>query len=469
MAGSMRQRFERAEDERLAPCALRSSEATRRYPIEDAGRAFDYRSNFQRDRDRIVYSRAFRRLRQKAQVGILPAYEDHRRNRLTHSLEVAQLARTIGRALALNEDLIEAIALGHDLGQPPFGPSGVRALDDLLAGRLDGRGGPGLQDLGGFRHSWQSLRVIDRIEKRYDHPGLNLTDPVREGILKCGGGDPPPFEQPVGVRIGLPPLFETQVVGLADRIAAALHDLDDALQAGVIEIQQVDRLAAVRELKKKLGASFPARASRFMKANAIHRGLVHMLVTGVILSGQRSLARWTERHEVRRAEDFRSVRDEAVRGDEVGLSPSGRRMLQDIEGFLEARVRRGFAADQIEARGRRVILGIFAAYHADPTLLDDHLLLRYKEIGGVRYLRDLPRAMRESEIATRYRRDPRFVRLLADHLAAMTDAFAVTEHARLVEMAAIPVPSAEQLKREISRRSRQRRGGAESGCEPRVR
>jgi hypothetical protein len=96
-------------------------------------------------------------------------------------------------------------------------------------------------------------------------------------------------------------------------------------------------------------------------------------------------------------------------------------------------------------------------------------LLRYKEIGGVRYLRDLPRAMRDSEIATRYRRDPRFVRLLADHLAAMTDAFAVTEHARLVEMAAIPVPSAEQLKREISRRSRQRRGGAESGCEPRVR
>lgn len=124
MAESMRQRLERAEGERLAPYALRSREATRRYRIQDEGRAFDYRSQFQRDRDRIVYSRAFRRLRQKAQQGILPAYEDHRRNRLTHTLEVAQLARTVGRALDLNEDLIEAIALGHDLGQPAFGSAG---------------------------------------------------------------------------------------------------------------------------------------------------------------------------------------------------------------------------------------------------------------------------------------------------------------------------------------------------------
>jgi dGTPase len=186
MAESMRRRLELAEEERLAPYALRSSEATRRFPIEDDGRAFDYRSQFQRDRDRIVYSRAFRRLRQKAQAGILPAYEDHRRNRLTHTLEVAQLARTIGRALSLNEDLVEAVALGHDLGQPPFGPAGVRALDDILTGRLDGQGGPGLGDLGGFWRSWQGLRVVDHLEKRYEHPGLNLTDPVREGILKSG-------------------------------------------------------------------------------------------------------------------------------------------------------------------------------------------------------------------------------------------------------------------------------------------
>ena len=182
MAESMRRRLERAEEERLAPYAQSSAEATRRHPIEDEGRAFDYRTDFQRDRDRIVYSRAFRRLRQKAQTGILPAYEDHRRNRLTHTLEVTQLARTIGRALSLNEDLVEAVALGHDLGQPPFGPAGEGALDDLMSGRLDGRGGAGLGDLGGFWHAWQGVRVVDRLEKRYDHPGLNLTDIVREGI-----------------------------------------------------------------------------------------------------------------------------------------------------------------------------------------------------------------------------------------------------------------------------------------------
>ncbi|HJQ98201.1 MAG TPA: HD domain-containing protein, partial [Candidatus Polarisedimenticolaceae bacterium] len=172
MPESTRKALEREEDRRLAPHALRSADATRQRPLEDDGRAFDYRLAYQRDRDRIVTSRAFRRLRQKAVAGILPAYEDHRRNRLTHTLEVTQVARTIGRALALNEDLIEAIALAHDLGQPPFGPAGERALDDLLAGRLDGRGGPGLGDLGGFSKSEQALRVVDLLEKRYEHPGL---------------------------------------------------------------------------------------------------------------------------------------------------------------------------------------------------------------------------------------------------------------------------------------------------------
>ncbi len=166
MAESMRKSLEKSEDERLAPYALRSSDAARRFPIEDDGRAFDYRTAYQRDRDRVVYSRAFRRLRHKAVAGILPAYEDHRRNRLTHTLEVAHVARTIGRALALNEDLIEAIALAHDLGQPPFGPTGERALDELLSGRRDGRGGPGLADLGGFDAAWQGfLRYFLK-----DHP-----------------------------------------------------------------------------------------------------------------------------------------------------------------------------------------------------------------------------------------------------------------------------------------------------------
>jgi dGTPase len=447
MAESMRQRLERAEDDRLAPWAARAVGVTRRYRIEDDGRAFDYRTQFQRDRDRIVYSRAFRRLRQKAQTGILPAYEDHRRNRLTHTLEVAQLARTIGRALTLNEDLIEAVALAHDLGQPPFGPAGERALNDLMSGRLDGRGGPGLGDLGGFWRSWQGLRVVDRLEKRYEHPGLNLTDPVREGIFKSGGDERVPPEKLDAVRDSHPRPFEVQVVVLADRLASALHDLDDALQSGAVGLEAVERLGVVRELKRKLGRRYRPVASRFMKTNAIHRGLTHLLVTGAILTSGRALRRWAERHQVIDHESFLGARD-GIRGNEIALSPAARRLLEELEGFVERRVHRNFEADRVDGRGRRVLLGLLAAYHADPTVLEPHVLLRFKEIAGVRYLRDLPRDGIESEVQRRYRRDPRFVRLLADHLAAMTDAYALAEHARLLEMGAIPIPSVEQMRRE---------------------
>jgi dGTPase len=446
MANSVRQRLEK-DEARLVPYAVRAAGATRRHALDDEGRAFDYRTSFQRDRDRIVYSRAFRRLRQKAQAGILPAYEDHRRNRLTHTLEVAQLARTIGRALGLNEDLIEAVALGHDLGQPPFGPAGVGALDDLLAGRLDGRGGPGHGDLGGFSSSHQALRVVDRLEKRYEHPGLNLTDAVREGILKCGTDSGWPPEDPLGLRRGLAPPFEVQAVAVADRIAAALHDLDDALQSGQLALEAVERLRVVRELRRKLGARWRAKASRFVKANAIHRGLIHLLVTDTIVASHTRLQRFAERHAVTSPRSFERVRDAAVAADEIALSPACARLLSELESFLETQVRRGFAADQVDARGRRVVLGLVAAYHVDPTLLEPHVLLRFKEVAGLRYLRDLPRSAVVAE-AVRYGRDPRFLRIVADYVAGMTDTFALTEHGRLLEMGAVPIPSVEQLHRE---------------------
>ena len=449
MAESMRTRMERDEDERLAAHAVRSADATRRHAVPVEGRGFDYRTGFQRDRDRVVYSRAFRRLRQKAQLGILPDYEDHRRNRLTHTLEVTQLARTVGRALRLNEDLVEAVSLAHDLGQPPFGPAGELALDDLLAGRLDGHGGTGLGDLGGFRHTVQGLRVVDLLEKRYKHPGLNLSDPVREGILKSGPiPGPRPVPDDAGLRPGLAPAFEVQAVLLADRIATALHDLDDALQSRVVEPVQVERLPAVGVLRRRLGRSYPTRAGRFMKANAIHRGLVHLLVTDAIVASERRLDEWADRYGVSDPERFREVRDEAVRGDEIAAAPTGARMLDEIEDFLESRVRRGYDADRVAGWGRRVLLGLFAAYLADPTLLEDHVLLRFKQSAGGRFLRDLPRSRVEAELTNRYRRNPRFVRLLVDHLAAMTDAYAMTEHRRLLEMGAVPIPGAEQLRRE---------------------
>ncbi|MDH3628120.1 MAG: HD domain-containing protein [Acidobacteriota bacterium] len=446
MADSVRQRFEQEEDARLAIYAWRSADADRRMPVENEGRLYDYRSRFQRDRDRVVYSRAFRRLRQKAQAGMLPEYEDHRRNRLTHTLEVTQLARTVARALRLNEDLVEAIGLAHDLGQPPFGPVGTRALDDIVGGRLDGRGGPGLGDLGGFRRSWQSLRVVDSLEKRYDHPGLNLTDPVREGVVKCAPvPDPPPWES-LGLRRGCGVHLEGQVVRVADRIATALHDLDDGLQSGQLELSRVERLDSVRQLRRKLGDRYPSRGSRFARINSLHRGFVHLLVTGAVVASGRRLKRLIADQEIESAEQLSTVRDEIIDGTEIRLPPSARRVLEQIEQFLEGRVRSTREADQVEATGRRVILGLFAAYWSDPTLLDDHVLLRFREATGVRYLRDIPRERRAGEIREVYQQGSQYVTVLIDHLAAMTDTYAVREHRRLLSMAAVPIPGAERLR-----------------------
>ena len=162
------------------------------------------------------------------------------------------------------------------------------------------------------------------------------------------------------------------------------------------------------------------------------------------------LERFATQHAIGDHERFLAVRDEAVRGDEIALPQPAARVLEEIEGFLAAHVHRGRRADQIEAQGKRILVGLFAAYQADPTLLDDHVLIRFKQISGTPYLRDVPRERVEGLVRDRYRNDSRFIRLLADHLAAMTDTFAVAEHGRLAEIGAVPIPSAEQLRREQS-------------------
>jgi dGTPase len=246
----------------------------------------------------------------------------------------------------------------------------------------------------------------------------------------------------------LPPLFEVQAVILADRIGGVLQEFDDALQAGVVDVARVERLRAVARLKGKLGDRYPCRAGKFMKRNVLHRGLLHLLVTGAVVGSARALGRWAERHAVESPGAFRKVRDETVRGDEVDAPPEVRAMIDEVDGFLEARVRRTRDADRVDRRGRHVLLGLFGAYHSDPLLLDDHVLLRFKEIAGVRFLRDLPRSQVERQVGERYRSDARFIRLLADHLASMTDAYALDEHAKLMKMGAIPIPAAERLRSE---------------------
>ncbi len=210
------------EEVLLAPLACRSRDAHRRQPEAEADP--ELRTPFQRDRDRIIHSKSFRRLMHKTQVFIVPT-GDHVRTRLTHTLEVAQIARTIGRALGLNEDLIEAIGMGHDLGHTPFGHAGERALALMVPG---------------FRHNEQSLRIVDKLEK--DGKGLNLTEQVRDGILRHSKSR----SSLTGEMAGTPATLEAKVLKIADGVAYLNHDLDDAIRAG--EISATDVPADVNEV-----------------------------------------------------------------------------------------------------------------------------------------------------------------------------------------------------------------------------
>src|SRR4051812_19145766 len=205
VAPAFRERIERLEDGSLSPFATRSYPALRDRHEEDSG----HRTPFQRDRDRIVHCKAFRRLKHKTQVFISPE-GDHYRTRITHTLETCGIARNVARALGLNEDLTEAIALGHDLGHPPFGHVGEEVLDQCVRERYGER----------FRHNHHSLRVVERLER--DGEGLNLTEQVREGILRHTGTEEPPST------------LEGRIIRLVDRIAYINHDIDDALRAGVL-------------------------------------------------------------------------------------------------------------------------------------------------------------------------------------------------------------------------------------------
>lgn len=212
---SIRERLERQEDALLAPGATRSKGAVRRRLEEPSS----MRTEFQRDRDRIIHTKSFRRLMHKTQVFIGPQ-GDHYRTRLTHTLEVTQVARTIGRALGLNEDLIEAIGMGHDLGHTPFGHAGERALAEVIPG---------------FRHNEQSLRLIDKLEN--DGKGLNLSEPVRDGILRHSKGRSSIMQS----HNAQPSTLEGHVVKIADGVAYMNHDLDDAIRSGIITEEDIPK------------------------------------------------------------------------------------------------------------------------------------------------------------------------------------------------------------------------------------
>lgn len=418
----LRRRMEEAEEAALAPWARRSAAASRRRPIRSEGRSFEYRTDYQRDRDRILYCRAFRRLRDKSQLYLAETEEQHR-NRLTHTLEVAQVARTLARALALNEDLVEAVALAHDLGRTPFGRSGEKALEDLL--------GEGVAALPFFPNQ-QALRVVDLLEVRYDeHPGLNLTDEVRDGILKQMPGTVEPLDPDLdheGLFPGSAPSPEAQAVVLADRIATPVHDLDDALEAGDLRLEAVEGTGAGRAILRRLAGRYRGARGAYGRRNLLNRSLLHLFVTDAVLASLRSLESWAGSAA---GEEGLAAGREDLPGDLVRLSERAAAQLEELRRLVRGQVVSSRRVIRSDARAADLVRGLFRAYHENPRLLPDHLLLRYKSMAGTRFLRDLPPERAEAEIRERYRGRPVFRRLLADHLAAMSDRHALGEARRL--------------------------------------
>ncbi len=336
-----RAQIERRESETLAPYAMQSARSRGRAHAEQEA---DYRTCFQRDRDRIIHCKAFRRLEYKTQV-FLNHEGDHYRTRLTHTMEVTQISRTIARALGLNEDLTEAVALAHDVGHTPFGHTGEEVLAELMA------------DHGGFEHNAHGLRVVDLLEKQYPRfPGLNLTHEVRECIVKhhTRWDQPRQSEFPPG-----PPLLEGQVVDVADPIAYDNHDLQDGLEAGIIDLEQLEAV----QLWREASAAARRRFGRLEDAQLAKQGaryLIDRLVTDAIQATRREI----EARDIRTWQQAQEQSENVVR-----LSGDLARKKEELEDFLHESLYRHYRVVRVTNSARRFVKSLFRAYVSDPRQL----------------------------------------------------------------------------------------------------
>ena len=371
----------------LAAYAARPENSRGRRFEEDAPQG---RSEYQRDRDRIVHSTAFRRLEYKTQV-FVNHEGDLYRTRLTHSIEVAQIGRSIARALALNEDLTEAIALAHDLGHTPFGHAGQDALHDCMRGS------------GGFEHNLQSLRVVDVLETRYAaFDGLNLTFETREGILKhCSVANARKLGE-LGERFikRQQPTLEAQIANVADEVAYNNHDVDDGLRSGLLSL---DQLREVPAFARHLGAvqkQFPGLADRRVIHETVRR-MINSLITDLVA---------TSAHHIRRAR-VGSVDDVRTARALIGFSAEMAAEQTELKQFLRRNLYQHYLVARMANKARRIVKDLFAAFRAEPKMLPaDH---RTPVDGG-----PLERA-------------------IADYIAGMTDRYAIREHRRLFAVAEI--------------------------------
>lgn len=377
----------------LAPYAARDDRSRgRRYPEPRP----EYRTEYQRDRDRIIHSNAFRRLVYKTQV-FVNHEGDLYRTRVTHSIEVAQIARSVARALRLNEALTEAICLAHDLGHTPFGHAGQDALNDCM------------RPYGGFEHNLQSLRVVDELEERYaEFPGLNLTFECREGILKhCSARTARELGE-LGERFlkRTQPGLEAQIANVADEIAYNNHDVDDGIRAQLVSLEELRATRLFARQLEAVTAAYPDLGERRLIHEVIRRMINHIVVD-LIRTSQAGL-------EAARPESIDEVRGQPK--SLIALSDEAREEHAELMRFLRERLYRHYKVLRMTSKARRVLQELFGAF-----LTDIHLMPpEHREAA----------ARGESAQGAAGR-----ARAVADYIAGMTDRYAILEHRRIFDPA----------------------------------
>jgi len=344
----------------------------------------EYRSCYQRDRDRIIYSTAFRRLEYKTQV-FVNHEGDYYRTRLTHTLEVSQIAKSIARALGLNEDLVEAISLAHDLGHTPFGHSGEDALQELM------------KDHGGFEHNSQGLRVVDYLEERYpDFPGLNLTYEVREGIIKHST----PFDRP---RPAVPfdmkgsPLLEIQAVDIADEIAYDNHDLDDGIKSGLIKEEDLRSIDLWRKKDKEIKARYPGIKDEVRKYQII-RSIINSQVTDLLRCTENNIKHF----KIKKPQDVFKIPERVV-----VMSKEMQTRRTPMRKFLTEKLYKHYRVVRMSSKAHRFITSLFEVYLNKTEQLHPATQARIKKEGKYR--------------------------VICDYIAGMTDRYALDEYKKLFE------------------------------------
>ena len=372
----------------LAPYAVTEANSRGRKIAETAPHS---RSEFQRDRDRTIHSGAFRRLEYKTQI-FVNHEGDLFRPRLTHSIEVAQIARSIARRLRLNEDLAEAISLAHDLGHTPFGHAGQEALNACM------------KDYGGFEHNLQSLRVVDLLEERYaEFDGLNLCFETREGILKhCSAGNAAQLGE-LGERFlkNRRPSLEAQIANFADEIAYNNHDVDDGLRSGLITLDQLATVPLVAAQLQEVRRAYPDLPERRVVHETVRR-MINTLATDLIRQSERNIA----------AQAPATIEEVRSAPAMIAYSPGMDEQQRELKNFLRIHLYRHYRVLRMSAKAQRIISDLFGVFMADSRLLP-------------------PQSQHLADERDR-------ARAVSDYIAGMTDRYAIREHRRIFAVEEIP-------------------------------